>query len=174
MKVTITADACGEFCYDLSEANVLKLIGTAQTMAAEVSQPAEAAKPSDLKQPEGKLQRMFGNYRARIPVDAVLPAVPKAEDNDGYKGFLLIECAACGKRKAFYVASRQRVFFCTCGCRTRLEKLRPAYLYCKDCRDTFKYMTNVTDEGLSHTCLRCGKIVNMKLNRNGDGYITEE
>lgn len=170
MKVSIKADACGEFCYDLSEANVLKLIGAAQTMAADVSQPA------DLKKPTSKLERMFGNYRARIPVDAVIPAVKKAVNDDddrieGYKGFLLLECESCGKRRGFYVKSKQRVYFCECGHTTKLKNLRPAYVYCSDCRDTFRYMTNITDTSFSHYCLGCEKQIKMVLSDTGDSFV---
>ena len=139
MQVKIVADACGELLFDLSSESVLRLIGEASklsasdipsVMPAAVSVEQEAAPAIH----SGKLERMFGDYRKRIPVEEVTAEVPNpVPEAEAYKGFLLIRCVGCRKLKGFYVRHEQTKFFCDCGCQTHLQNLKPLFLKCQKC-----------------------------------------
>lgn len=60
---------------------------------------------------------------------------------------------------------------CMCGETTQLHDLKAAYMYCK-CGANFKYRTNLTDDKISHECLKCGTQVEMAINYRGTAYIT--
>lgn len=96
---------------------------------------------------------------------------PKAENEEGYKCFLLIRCGTCGRTRAFKPNKPITSYLCMCGGTTQLHDLKAAYMYCK-CGANFKYRTNLTDDKISHECLKCGTQVEMAINYRGTAYIT--
>jgi ribosomal protein S27E len=189
MNVKIISDLSGELQFDMSAENLVQLIGAATRYAADnpakVSAVYDAARDAVqeyAKQPEVKPEkpmsrneRMFGNYHSRIPIASVVPPMPAVQNpkqEESYKGFLLIQCEDCGKIRGFYARQPQTKFYCDCGNETDLSGLRPLFLHCKKCGDSFKYMTNATDEHLTYECLHCGSPADLELNKRGDAYVT--
>lgn len=93
------------------------------------------------------------------------------EEEEGYKGFLLVECQHCGRRKGFCTKKRITEYRCECGEYTQLKNMIPAHLECK-CGKTYKYMTNITDREFEFDCLTCGNPVALKLNKRQTAYVT--
>lgn len=182
MKVKISSDLSGEMQFNMSAENYIQLIGAATRYAADdpaaaVYETAKDAVQEYAKQPEKKLEkpvskveRMFGDVHSRIPISSVLPEVKR--ENEGYKGFLLIQCEDCGQIKGFCTKSYMRSYFCVCGCETKLEALRPLFLNCKKCGERFKYYTNVSERQFSYFCKHCGRPADLELNRKGDAFVT--
>jgi hypothetical protein len=184
MVIKLISEMTSEISFDVSEEKALQLIGAATTYAAENAAKKSAAygaAEDGVKQPEQKLEkpvsrveRMFGDYHKRIPIDTVIPPMPavhKPKPADCYKGFLLIECADCGKVRGFYAKNPQTVYYCDCGCQTPLESLRPMYPKCAKCGSTFKYLTNIGDPELTYNCLTCGSPIDMELNTRRDTFV---
>lgn len=183
MNVKIISDLSGEMQFNMSAENLVQLIGAATRYAADnpaaaVFEAAKDAAQEYAKQPEVKkdkparrVESLFGDFRSRIPIQSAIPAVQKQEEL--YKGFLLIQCEDCGRMRGFYAKNPQSKYYCECGCETPLKKLRPLFLYCKNCGSDFKYMTNADDD-LTYSCLDCGNHVELKLNRRGDAFVTVE
>lgn len=180
MVVKIISDPSGELLFDMSAENIVQLIGAATRYAAdkektrccnEASMNGNYVKQPEAKQekPASKVERMFGDVRSRIPVEAVTK--PLKNPNEGYKGFLLIECDACGKVRGFYAKYPQSVYHCQCGCQTILKNLRPMFPKCAKCGNTFKYMTNITKQEHTYNCLDCGSPIDMVLNKSGSAYV---
>lgn len=118
-------------------------------------------KPAD--KPRGKVERMFGDCKTRMPGAA-------QNRPQLYKGFLLVECEHCGRRKGFYTTKALSSHLCKCGEETKLRALRPLYLRCK-CGKSFRYQTNLTDETVEYFCLECGCPVDLTLNKKGSAYV---
>lgn len=182
MQVKIISDLSGEMQFDLSAENLVQLIGAATRYVAdkekldavhEASMNGTYVKQPEVKQekPASKVERMFGDVRSRIPIKSVLPAVRKQNQDEGYKGFLMIECEDCGKVRGFYAKNPQSVYYCDCGCQTELKGLRPMYPKCK-CGSTFKYMTNTEKQSFTYNCLDCGSPIDMVLNKSGSAFVT--
>lgn len=164
MNVKIISELSGEMQFDMSAENLVQLIGAATRYAAD--KPAAEVKK---EKPTRRVESMFGDYRSRIPVDHVLPEVKKADE--GYKGFLLIQCKACGKVRGFHAKTPISKYVCACGGRTPLKDLLPAFLRCK-CGSTFKYMTNIDDSEFQYNCLDCDAPIDLVLNHSGTAFVT--
>lgn len=186
MNVKIITDLSGEMQFDMAEDKVMQLIGAATMYAAdsttnetvtthwadgEIVSQEVVREPETKKKPTSRVESLFGDYRSRIPISAVMPSVKKNEES--YRGFLLIQCDDCGKLRGFYAKTPQTYYFCDCGHETKLENLRPAFINCKKCGDSFKYMTNVKDYAFTYRCLNCGETAYLRLNQKGNAYITE-
>lgn len=187
MTVKIISDLSGELHFDMSAENLVQLIGAAARYAADNPAAAvfeaakdaaqEYAKQSEAKpeKPVSKVERMFGDYRSRIPLAAVvqpMSAVRKPMQEECYKGFLMIQCEDCGKVRGFYAKNPQSVYYCECGCQTKLKGLRPMYPKCVKCGNTFKYMTNIEQSHIEYSCLDCGSPIDLELNKRGDTFVT--
>lgn len=88
-----------------------------------------------------------------------------------WHGFMILQCAECGKVRAFNAKREIYVYKCGCGAETPLENLKPLYLRCK-CGAEWRYRTNLQDETTEHKCIRCGNMVKMRLNSRGTAYVT--
>lgn len=170
MQVKIISDLSGEMLFDMSAENLIQLIGAATRYAADKPVKEDVKQP-EVKQvkPVSKVERMFGDVRIRIPIEAVTK--PLKNQDEGYKGFLLIECEDCGRVRGFYAKYPQSVYHCQCGCQTKLEGLRPMFPKCAKCGNTFKYMTNIEKPDYTYNCLDCGSPIDMVLNKNGSAYV---
>lgn len=116
--------------------------------------------------PQSKVNRMFGSdWRNNIK-----PEYNNSNTN-GYKGFLLIECPSCGKRKAFCTKTPIRKSFCSCGHEIELYDLKKAVLSCK-CGKTWRYMTNIKAQSFMQNCLACGSPIDVIYNPRRGNFET--
>lgn len=90
---------------------------------------------------------------------------------EGYKGFLYIKCAHCGKEKGFYTKDRLRYHKCECEEKTELNDLKTLYVNC-ECGGRFKYLTNKQEEQFDITCIKCGQPVAVEWNQKKGIYET--
>lgn len=189
MNVKIFSDLSGEMQFDMPEEKVMQLIGTAMVYAGKALVNAISQTPAyrgftppayrgftpppppetKKEKPVSKIERMFGDVRGRIPVEAV--STPLKKQDEEYKGFLLIECEGCGKLRGYYAKYPTAVYHCDCGHATPLRELRPAHLHCK-CGSSFKYLTNVQKSKLTYRCLDCGAPVDLEINKSGTTFVT--
>lgn len=183
MNVTIISALSGELHFDMSAENLVQLIGAATRYAADSPASAETAKESvqeyakKQEKPANKVERMFGDYKNRIPIPAVLPKVPaaqrKEQDISEFKGFMYIECEGCGAVRGYYSKMHHDKFHCECcGHVTQFKSLKTMYPKCSKCGATFKYLTNLDDEHITYACLDCHAPIDMELNKRGSTYVT--
>lgn len=81
----------------------------------------------------------------------------------GYKGFLYIKCASCGKVKDFCAKEPVNQIQCECRSYTELKKLVRLYINC-ECGMRTRYKTNMTDKMFDVNCLYCGAPVAVEKN----------
>jgi len=128
-----------------------------------------AVKAEEPKRPMSRVERVFGKKETWNQTQATPP-----EDLPTARGFLIVECKGCGRKRAFcsktpIISSPCRA----CGTETPLDMntMRPVHARCK-CGRTFKYMTNATTETISINCLSCGAPIDLQLNGKGNAYVT--
>ena len=187
MNVKISSELSGELQFEMSAENFIQLLGAATRYAAdsessetvttiyangEPCQQEVTREPMTTPETHGRIRTLFGDYKSRIPISTVLPKVKKQEES--YKGFLLIQCEDCGKIRGFCAKTPQTEYFCDCGNTTKLENLLPAFLKCKSCDGTFRYMTNVRDRKFAFHCLNCGRKISLALNDREDTFVSEK
>lgn len=119
-----------------------------------------------------RVERIFGakeDWPKTEPTKA-----PEPEQQEGYKGFLLIRCPECGEIRGFCSKSCTTETTCRrCGAVTKLEGLIPAYLNCAKCGSRFKYRTNInTQDPVPFRCLECEAQVDLQLNGRGTALVT--
>lgn len=146
-----------------------KRITAARSVA---KQPVETVKAEN--KPHRRIDSLFGHFSASQAQRQTEPE-PGCEENrqdqEGYRGFLIIRCAECGQTKGFCAKTPITTYRCDCGARTELHDLKRVFMNCK-CGSTYKYKTNITDERFEHTCLNCGSPVDLQLNGRRNTYIT--
>ena len=126
-------------------------------------------KPEVLSQ--SKVERMFGNdWRKNDNRTSPQPSRYVANE-EGYKGFLLLECPQCGKRKAFCTKNPIKSSYCSCGFEIELSELKVARLDCK-CGKTWKYRTNIKAQNFTHSCLDCSSPIDVIFNPRHGNYET--
>lgn len=191
MNITIKCDLCGEMEFKMTEEKATQLIGQACMFSSEfqcepelyedavknVKNYAEKKPEQKLEKPANKVERMFGDYKNRIPIPAVLPKVPaaqrKEQDISEFKGFMYIECEGCGAVRGYYSKMHHDKFHCECcGHVTQFKSLKTMYPKCSKCGATFKYLTNLDDEHITYACLDCHAPIDMELNKRGSTYVT--
>ena len=120
-------------------------------------------------------EKRFGPDEApnlHVPAMELLPSINNSTPQQGYKGFLLIKCACCGKVKGFNAKEPLYHYHCNnCDGVTELGNLKVAYLDCK-CGARWKYRTNITDEQFDYVCLNCNNIISAILNSRRNTYVT--
>lgn len=197
MKLQIKSEhAVMEF--EMTHANALSLIGMAikyargespdtepaalpqEVTAAEVKeeQPAKteeqlAAPPAEKPAPHSRLESLFGDRsKWNMPAADSKKKVNSRirEGQEEYKGFMYIECEACGKVKGFCTKNYIRYHRCECGHENELN-CRPAHVKCK-CGETFTYNTNIQRDEFTIDCLTCGAPVDMTLGAKGTAFVT--
>lgn len=184
MTATIISDLSGEMQFEMTEEKTAQLIGNSCCYSSEFKcepdlyeEAAEAVKDYAEKnepvkvpvKPLSRVDRMFGDYKSRIPVESGTVPLKKPDEN---KGFLLCECWSCGSLRGFYAKHNVPDYNCYCGSSTPLKDLRPVHIHCQKCGSGFKYMTNIKRKYFSYSCLNCSAPVDLELNKTGTAYIT--
>lgn len=79
------------------------------------------------------------------------------EEPKEYKGFLHIQCKACGAIRTFTSKQFISSLYCSrCGnTEVFMEKFTPAWINCQ-CGMNARYMTNMTDRMFDIKCVSCG------------------
>ena len=90
---------------------------------------------------------------------------------EGVIGFLLVECCACGKQKAFCCRKPLSRYECTCGQRTKLNNMAPVHMRC-ECGKYYYYKTNLESLQFTMNCPTCGSPVEIELGASGREYVT--
>ena len=95
-------------------------------------------------------------------------------DASDLRGFLILECANCGKRNAFCARKPLEKYFCrSCRQDTPLgDGIHAAYVNCPNCGQRFKYKTNIQAEVIDFACLNCGEPVALEWNFMRTTHIT--
>lgn len=139
------------------------------TPTPQPEQKAELATPAaqPTSRPHRRVDSLFRDFRT----ENTRKTEETTEEEQEYKGFLLIKCEKCGKLKGFCAKTPTSEHRCECGHKTKLHDLKPAFLNCK-CGGRYKYKTNITDEQFEYNCLNCGSPVDMELNSRRNTYVT--
>lgn len=95
----------------------------------------------------------------------------KKESRNGIIGFLIVECCACGKQKAFCCKKPIYRYECTCGQISKLDNLVPVFMRC-ECGRKFRYMTNIDKRQFTGRCPQCESPVELELDKYGKAYVT--
>lgn len=128
----------------------------------EIAPKPFAGKPVVQSRVESRVERVFG---------AKSEWATHSSDGRPYRGFLYIKCEKCGREKAYCAKVPTYDHRCECGHYTDLKDLKPAHVNCK-CGGSFKYLTNIKDDGFSMHCLNCGSQVDMVLNGRETAFVT--
>lgn len=140
------------------------VLGEAPTATVEILDTAAAAAT--------EAARLLGTTAEAIATEAAkaLTETPQ-EQPERYGGFLYVECEACKATSGY--KPKQPIFFhrCTCGHRTILKNMLPAFVHCK-CGGHYRYRTNILDRTFTINCLACGAPVDMELNGKETAYVT--
>lgn len=157
MVVTISTDNKNSFNFDLKQSEVVFLLNYAQEHSE------ESSKTESLDQsfrPEKTAEEQPDGY---------------VSERRKYKGFMLIKCQECGETKGFCAKSPIDSYICnSCGERTPLSNLRTLYQDCDFCNHHSKYLTNLTDETVTHKCISCEQETTMVLNSRRTAYVTRK
>jgi len=101
-----------------------------------------------------------------VPKTVSLPPVTQ----DGYRGFLYIECPHCGHKRGLYSKNPITTYHCAeCGCDTKLEDLIPLIAQC-ECGKRWVYKTNAKEESFDITCIECGSPIAVTYNQKKNVY----
>ena len=94
-------------------------------------------------------------------------------EEPGYRGFLLVKCAGCGRVYAFNSRSKTTQAICKeCGHKTPLSEMTQAEFLCPGCGSRWTYLTNLEDADAVCKCIRCGEKMRARWNKNIRKYAT--
>lgn len=107
------------------------------------------------------------------------PKPPKvvegAGHEEGYKGFLLLECPGCGEVRAFNPKQPVKELVCRkCGQATELEHLAVLEMACHSCGKTWGYRTNIEEPEIVHACIACGGEMTSRWDKEKHRYVPKE
>ena len=98
--------------------------------------------------------------------------VSSAQQVEGYSGFLLVDCAGCGKLFATSVRENTEEITCrSCGHSTRLAELRDVRMYCRTCKQEWRYRTNSERAEVSCSCVQCRSTLRAVWNKGLKKYV---
>ncbi len=121
------------------------------------------------KRPLSRAERMFGKRESWYKAE-------DAETDDGpvpAKGFMLLKCPSCGRKKSFFLKNYQTSEIChECGAAYDIDKrmLRPVYAKCPDCGNMIRWLTNFDGQMVEVNCKTCGAPIDCELNAKGTAY----
>lgn len=122
---------------------------------AEENPCAQADKPPDTVEPPENIFSQWGIKTGN-------------NEAEGYKGFLLIKCEACGSVHGFCSKAPIKSSICkSCGHETSLNGLHTAAFSC-ECGEVWRYKTNLMDRLIEHLCLSCGAPMSAEQDKNGN------
>lgn len=199
MKVTITIPG-GEATFDIEKERVTRLMNAAIELVDEeyngrdvlegelepepelTEEPElpQEAEPNHEEVPESTEAVVQSQQEKRHRrVDSLFPGFKPAQPekvqynhDDGYSGFLMIECASCGEVREFCSKKKIKYNRCRCGAQTELKDLRNMIVECKNCGRKSRYFTNLQRRFYIAKCIDCGAPVEARLNDKGTTYIT--
>lgn len=93
----------------------------------------------------------------------------------GYRGFLILNCGACGK--SYTINAREPVTETTCkacGHVTALEEMAAVEMCCPDCGKTWRYKTNSEQADVSARCISCGAVMVSEWDRKLRRYVPQK
>lgn len=165
MVLTIQAEGADSFSFDLSQKDVIFLLNYAQEHGIKegvqlISEKVDGDGVTATVRNETTVETVIGNETIHQP--------------EKYKGFMLIRCSECGELKGFCAKKPTDTYYCkNCGGKTPLTEMRVLYQDC-DCGKHYKYITNCTEDTLSHRCIECGGITEMRMNSRRTAYVTKQ
>lgn len=140
----------------------------ASNMVRTIQRVERVEKPTSPREKLSRTERLFGPKANWSIHDE--PATTM--EHEEYKGFLLIECANCGKLHGFCAKHPISQYQCRdCDGVTQLHDLVSAIIRCK-CGKRFKYRTNLEGVTFTYSCLSCGAPVDLAYNAKAREYQT--
>lgn len=89
--------------------------------------------------------------------DPPAPAAERTVFETGYKGFLILTCAECGRTYTVNAREAVQETMCkACGHVTELTEMAAVEMCCPDCGKTWKYRTNSEQAEVTACCIQCG------------------
>lgn len=144
--------------------------------ASVVGKPTQP--PASKTDAKSRLEKLFGAKSEWKMSPSAEPAPTpdvksdnEAEEREGYKGFLYVECEKCKRIKGFCVKTPITQHVCICGHATELRDLIPAHVKC-ECDSRFTYQTNLQTSTFTIECLHCGSPVDMELGAKAKAFVT--
>lgn len=95
----------------------------------------------------------------------------KFEPAHGVKGFVILECEACGRVRYAFLKAPITKHGCLCGHETELTDIKPIYAHC-ECGESWRYRTNRAEEQITVNCPKCGYPIETELNGRRIAYVT--
>lgn len=130
------------------------------------SPPAQAG-GTDKGQPQAE--------EAQLPADAHEGQPDPVVFEAGYKGFLILSCAGCGK--TYTVNAREPVHetVCNaCGHVTELEEMAAVEMRCPECGRLWRYRTNSEEPEVTARCIKCGREMTSCWDKKLRRYLPQE
>lgn len=93
----------------------------------------------------------------------------------GYKGFLILACAGCGK--TYTVNAREPVHetVCNaCGHVTELGDMAAVEMRCPECGRLWRYRTNCEEPEVTARCIKCGREMTSCWDKKLRRYLPQE
>lgn len=159
-------------------------IALARLMRKSRAEETEAAEPpvqetkmteepiitSQKVEPRSRVERMFGD---RVTWNTQADEKKHTTYPEGYKGFLFLQCEACGKESRFFYKYPATTWVCECGHVIQLNDVRPAFAKCKKCEARqLRYWTNSKKSHIDIECKDCQAPIDLELNSRGTAYVT--
>lgn len=172
--------AFGEMSFDMIQENALKLINQAISYASQPDAKAEepvksvekpTPQPVENATNRNRTETMFGKREGwNMPAADQGQSTKRNSGGPEARGFLYVQCEACGNVKGFLARHALKYHQCECGHKTELHGLRFAHVKCK-CGKDFDYVTNLQSD-FTIDCLSCGSPVDMELGAKGTAFVT--
>ena len=154
-------------------AKELILEGSAEEDDFTFDTPVSSFSSDTLKEESEEPKEETPVLKPHIPIEQ--EEVGVVHNEDGFSGFLKIECGKCGKRHSFCAKEKTTDFYCKqCGYTTHFTKLRHMFIDCPSCERHSRYFTNFTEEDVTENCFFCKEPVDLFLLRKKGAYVTSK
>ena len=163
-----------DVAYDEKKTGDANLAAVTDSTDGKLEEPATeeaVANKSDADDPKrrvSRVERMFGNQ----------DSWQKGEESNepvGVKGFVLLKCPSCGRKKSFFLKNYQTFERCNdCGATYDIDRrlMRPVYAKCPSCDNEIRWLTNFGGDRIEVKCKSCGAPIDCELNSKGSAYTT--
>lgn len=126
--------------------------------------------------PEGRADKGYPQAEeAQPPADVHEDRPEQTTFETGYRGFLILSCAGCGK--TYTVNAREPVHetVCNaCGRVTELEEMAGVEMRCHACGRIWRYRTNSEEPEVTAHCIRCGSEMTSCWDKKLRRYLPQE